>query len=199
MHSPGTSPNTAHLRPQARCTHIAETAGTIAPPGYDGSQPHPNGHRERFAQAIVEGKQTKAAAIAAGYAEKSAGNYGRRLKKLPDVIARIEFLRAKALEKHEITAERVAKAYAELAFNGMSKYLRFTDDGEPYFDLAKCTPEELDLLSEVVVEKVGSGNSAVTRTKIKPHDRMQALDRIIEEPTSPGYRIDDATMLRLAG
>ena len=178
---------------------MAETTSPIAPQGYDGSYPHPNAHRERFAQAIVEGKQGKAAGLAAGFSEKSAANYARRLKKMPDVVARIEFLQNKALEKHEITAERVAGAYAELAFNGMSKYLRFTDDGEPYFDLAKCTPEELDLLSEVVVEKVGSGNSAVTRTKIKPHDRMQALDRIIEEPTSPGYRIDDATMLRLAG
>ena len=177
---------------------MAETTSTIAPQGYDGSYPHPNAHRERFAQAIVEGKQGKAAGLAAGFSEKSAANYARRLKKMPDVVARIEFLQNKALEKHEITAERVAGAYAELAFNGMSKYLRFTDDGEPYFDLAKCTPEELDLLSEVVVEKVGSGNSAVTRTKIKPHDRMQALDRIIERSTRLGCHARDAERLRSA-
>ena len=172
---------------------MAETTSPIAPQGYDGSYPHPNAHRERFAQAIVEGKQGKAA----GYSEKTASNYGRRLKKLPDVIARIEFLRAKALEKHEITAERVAKAYAEMAFNGMSKYLRFSDDGDPYFDLSKCSPEELDLLAEVVVEKTG-GKNGVTRTKIKPHDRMQALDRIIERSTRLGCHTRDAERLRSA-
>ena len=88
-------------------------------------------------------------------------------------------MRAKTLEKSEITGERLAKDNAEIVFGDMSKYLCFNDAGEPYGDRARCSPEELDLLSEVTVEKTG-GKNGITRTKIKPHDRMQAFDRLAE-------------------
>jgi phage terminase small subunit len=49
-----------------------------------------NEQKIRFAQAKLAGKPNKAAAIAAGYSEKTAAQAGSRLAKDPDVIAWLE-------------------------------------------------------------------------------------------------------------
>ena len=68
-----------------------------------------------MAHALVEENPSKAAGIKASYSEKAASDCARRLEKLPVLIARIEFLGPKALEKREITVKRIAKACSQIA------------------------------------------------------------------------------------
>jgi phage terminase small subunit len=119
------------------------------------------------------------AAIAAGYAEKSAKVTASRLLTKANVAAAIAEGEKKAEERAAATLDQVIAELARVAFSGMSKFVSVTPEGDPMIDLSACTPADLDLLSEITVEdyKEGRGENArdVRRIKVKPLDRMNAL------------------------
>ena len=110
---------------------MLETAGATARRSMTACSRPPNPHRERLAHALVEENPSKAAGIKASYSEKAASDCARRIEKLPVLIARIEFLGPKALEKREITVKRIAKACSQIALGDMSQHLHLNDAGEP--------------------------------------------------------------------
>jgi phage terminase small subunit len=81
-----------------------------------------------------------------------------------------------------VTLDRVLREYERIAFSGLSKFLRISPDGDPIVDLSACTPEDIDLLSEATVEVFTKGRGEhprdIRRIKIKPMDRMKALEAL---------------------
>ncbi len=144
-----------------------------------------NDQRMAFVRAYLLDPNAKQAAIKAGYAPRSAEGTGSRLLRNAKVAAAIAEGLAKIRKKLEtefdLTLDDVLREYQRVAFTGMSRFLRIVD-GTPHIDLSACTPADLDLLSEVTTEtfKTGTGVLAkeVLRVKIKPLDRLNALDKL---------------------
>jgi phage terminase small subunit len=122
----------------------------------------------------------------AGYSAKDVDVAGPRLLGNVGVAAAIAEGRAKIEAKAEadfnLRLNDVLSELKRIAFSGMSKFLRITPDVDPIIDLSDCSPEDLDLLSEVTFEDFtdvrGEGARAARRIKIKPLSRMKALEKL---------------------
>lgn len=85
---------------------------------------------ERFCQEyILNGGNVTQAMIAAGYSSTYAHARGHEMLENVGILNRIEELRNKIEQKHEITRDRVLAEYAKIAFMDVRKM--FNDNGEP--------------------------------------------------------------------
>ncbi len=140
-------------------------------------------HKAFAREYVANGFNATQAAIQAGYSPRSARRQGHVLLHTPEIQAMIGEWKAKAEKKAEkrfdATLERVLGEYARIAFSGMSKFVHVDDDGVPRVDLSKCTPDDLDLLSEVQTETLQSGDAPpLLKIKIKPLDKLNALEKL---------------------
>lgn len=85
--------------------------------------------QEKFCQEYVKTGNLTQSLIAAGYSPKYANAKGYETLGKVGVQERIEELRNKIEQKHEITRERVLAEYAKIAFMDVRKM--FNDNGEP--------------------------------------------------------------------
>lgn len=140
------------------------------------------GKRLRFVQEYCVDQNATQAAVRAGYSPNSARQQGQRLLSNAAIREAIDARVQTIAADVGVTAERIIAEQARVAFAGMSRFLRITADGDPMFDLSACSPEDLDLLGEVIVEDYteGRGEDArdVRRIKIKPLDKGRALDAL---------------------
>lgn len=132
----------------------------------------------RFAGEYLVDLNATQAAIRAGYSPKTAGAQAHKLLKNAEIQAIIAAGAQKAEQRTEITLDRVLNEYARIAFAGMSKFVSIDSDGTPRVDLSKCTPEDLDLLSEVQTETQQGEDRPVLKVKIKPLDKLNALEKL---------------------
>lgn len=86
-----------------------------------------NDKHERFCREYLKDANATRAYIRAGYSKKGASQGAERLLRKVDVSARIAELQGKLADKLEITAERVLRETARLAFSDPRKY--FNADG----------------------------------------------------------------------
>lgn len=134
---------------------------------------------------LICGNATQAA-VKAGYSASTAKQQGSRLLTNVDVQAAIakgrEKVVAKAEAQFDLTLNKVLAEYQRIAMTGMSRFMHVDADGTPRIDLSACTPADLDLLAEVTVEEFTSGRGEdareVRRVKIKPLDRLNALEKL---------------------
>jgi len=138
--------------------------------------------RERFAEEYLVDLNATQAAIRAGYSKKTASSQGERLLRNVEVQRAVQKGRFESKKRNEITLDDVLDEYKRIAFSGMSKFLRVSPDGDPIIDLSKCSADDLDLLSEAAVEDFTEGRGEdsrdVRRIKIKPMDRLKALESL---------------------
>jgi hypothetical protein len=81
----------------------------------------------------------------------------------------------------ELTVQRIIKELMAMAFSSMGDYMTVGEDGKPYFDLARCTPEELSAIKSIEYETTGGdGISRATRNKLKIalYDKQGAIDML---------------------
>jgi hypothetical protein len=93
----------------------------------------------------------------------------------------------------ELTVHRVLKEYMSIAFASMGDYMTVGEDGQPMFDLAKCTPEQLAAIKTVEVEEGVRGR----KFKFTLHDKLGALAPLgkymgMLEADNPHWRNDNA-------
>ncbi len=139
--------------------------------------PLPNARHEAFARALAGGMAADTAYAAAGY-RPNRGN-AVRMKSNESIRARVAELVDAAAERAVVDIQRVLNEYARIAFTGMSRFLRISNDGTPIIDLSQCTPEDLDLLAEATLadfmEGRGENHRNVRRVKIRMQDKLAAL------------------------
>lgn len=137
--------------------------------------PLDNPKRERFCQEYVIDRNGLQAAIRAKYAAGSAKVTASRLLTDVNVRARIDELQVKVTDKLEITAERVLRETARLAFSDVRKY--FNDDGtlRAFSDLDDDAAAALAGFESV--EKAIPGEAGMTEQvrKFKIWDKPAAL------------------------
>ena len=128
--------------------------------------------QEAFCQAICAGLTNNVAYIQAGYsAAKSFQGYApaNRLLKSPRIVARIAELRAPAVAKAQVSAERIIGELAKVAFFDLGKL--FDSHGK------LLPPDRIpeDVRAAMHIECTPG---ARRRYKISAHDKLRALDQL---------------------
>lgn len=98
----------------------------------------------------------------------------------------------------ELTVHRVVKELMAIGFSSIGDYMTMGEDGMPYFDLSRCTPEQLSAIKSVEFEQVGGdGLSRPIRSKFKLvlHDKLGGIDKLATymgmlERDNPHWRDD---------
>lgn len=121
--------------------------------------------QERFVEEYMIDLDAKNAAIRAGYSARSAKTLGPRLTKMKNVAARIEEEKARRARRTGITAERVLRELAQLAFFDASKCLGMLNG-----DMEKMEELERETASIAAI-KIGKGG-----IEIRFHDKTRALE-----------------------
>lgn len=80
-----------------------------------------NAKQKLFVKEYLIDKNASRAARAAGYSEKSSASIGEENLRKPDIAAAVDKGLAKLAQKADISAERVTKELAEIAFIEMNK------------------------------------------------------------------------------
>jgi phage terminase small subunit len=137
-----------------------------------------------FVQEYATDCNATQAAIRAGYSVKTAYSLGQRLLKNAEVAASLSKHQERRLADLEITNERILREAAAIAFGTIENFITFTSDGEPRIDLSQATSEQRAVLAEVQVEDFTEGRGEdkrdVRRVKIKPYDKLRALEILMK-------------------
>jgi len=155
-----------------------------------------NASHEKFAVEYLIDYNATAAGVRCGYSE----TYGRDLLRNPAVKARIAELRDELTERTQITAERIARSYAEIAFydgRDMARVLDALAHEHAISDAYELsnglgTPGLADRLSELPravtapIRKLSKrvDNKGTTYT-VEAYDRHKALDVLADRYWSP--------------
>lgn len=155
--------------------------------------------QERFVDEYLVDLNATQAAIRSGYSPKGAEVQGHHLLRNPKVSDLIRDRRKEAQKRAEITLDDILAEYKRIAFTGMSKFLRINENNEPEIDLSDCTPQDLDLLTEATTEAFteNEGTRVVRKVKIKPMDRLKALESLGKH-LGLGSKAEDDRMDRFA-
>ena len=146
--------------------------------------------QKKFIKEYLIDLNITAAALRAGYSEKTAYSIGQETFNKPHIQAAIQKEMNKRARRTEITADKVLEEYAKLGFSDVTDYLQVVTErvlvghdketGEPISDIsqfvlmkdtADIPPEKLAAISEVKQHKDGS-------ISFKLHDKRGALDSI---------------------
>lgn len=111
------------------------------------------------------------AAIRAGYSARTARQQGARL--LSDAVIAQALTEAQAArsERTEITADRVLKEIAAIAFAHMGQYATWHDDSVSLIDSSEVDPRAVAEVKQTV-------NQFGTNVGIKLHDKLGALAKL---------------------
>lgn len=139
--------------------------------------------KKRFAQQYVVDLNGSAAAIRAGYPERSSRSRACKLLAEPEVQSYVQELQAEKAKRCEITADRVLQELGKLGFANMADYLTVDGKGIVQVNLAKMSREQAAAVQELIVEEYTERDEkgrprAVQRIKFKLHDKRGPLGDI---------------------
>lgn len=99
----------------------------------------------------------------------------------------------------ELTVHRVVKELMGIAFSSVGDYMQIGEDGQPYFDLARCTPEQLAAIASVEIEETGTpfARGHKRKFKFKLHDKLGGIDKLARymgmlDPDNPFWRAEQS-------
>lgn len=131
----------------------------------------------RFAEEYLIDENSKQAAIRCGYSEKGAKNAGYRLLHSTAVAELIKKLRTERLEKLGVTSDRVLREWALIAFSNLQDIVYEDENGNSQVNLKNLPRHVASALAEINIE-TSNGKTTVKKTKIRLHDKMNALDKL---------------------
>ena len=163
--------------------------------------------RERiFVEHYLTGLSGFQAALRAGYTRRSACE-AWRIRRRPSVAAAIEKAMAARSRRVGITADRVLREYARIAFADIRNFATSEDKGRTLkvTSLDDLSEDDAAAVAEMTGEPGGKG------AKVKLHDKKRALDAIArhlgffdkdrdstESPSAAAERARDLIRSRLA-
>lgn len=129
--------------------------------------------RERFCAEYLIDRDASKAARRAGYKPRHAGQVGYQLLQKTSIRARIDALEAARSVRTLITADRVLREAARLAFADIRHLYREDGTLKPVHELDDATAATVQTVETVEVEGVGRVR------KVKQHSKVQALDKLM--------------------
>ena len=136
--------------------------------------------QERFVQEYMIDLNATQAAIRAGYAESSAEQQGCVLLRNPKVKAVLDAKQAKKADKLDITAERVLREYARIAFADIRSIASVDDLTwiDEKLSAKGISIKSSDTWGDDVAAAVSEISSTQHGPKVKLHDKQHALDAL---------------------
>lgn len=128
--------------------------------------------QERFCQEYAKSLHQTNAAIKAGYSKESASEQASRLVRNPQVIKRLNQIIGQRTRRYEVSAERILKELARVAYSDITNYVTFNESGvriKESSDLSPAQAAAIQEVSEVINQNGGT-------TKFKLHDKVKALE-----------------------
>jgi hypothetical protein len=134
---------------------------------------------ERMAQELALGKDAPEAARAAEALDPEGSSFKHNARKLshhPDIRARVQEIRQHETRDAELAQINLdwlkLKLFRLCSFN-LDDYLTEPNEaGERFFDIGKCSREQLERLSELTIEKP---LDAPGKIRVKGYDQITAL------------------------
>lgn len=126
---------------------------------------------DRFVKEYLIDLNATRAARRAGYSARSARSIGPRLLKRPAVQAALAEARAAHARRTQVSAERVLKELARIAFASSDDFLDWGPQGVTLRDKTLLDADQHAAIAEI------SQNGKALRLKL--HDKMAALDRLV--------------------
>lgn len=128
--------------------------------------------RERFVQEYMVDFNGTAAAIRAGYSPRSAAQQASELLKNPKVRARIEELMAEMSRRTGVTAERIERELARIAF------VKPTDVIDPMTGtvLDDASKDDVAAIMSVKAKEFSSEDGGGIEREVRFHDKIKALE-----------------------
>jgi phage terminase small subunit len=127
--------------------------------------------QQRFVYEYQIGGNGTAAAIRAGYSPNTSQEIASRLLKNSLIKFMIEVAENKRLKRLEITADRIKKELAKVAFANMADFADWGPRSVKLKDSSKLSREDTAAISEVY-QKTGK----MTERGIKLHSKVSALE-----------------------
>ena len=128
-------------------------------------------HRQQIfvGEYARRGNATRSA-IAAGYSPRTAYSQGQRLLKHVEIRERLEELARNA----EVEAKDVLREQATIAFSSMADFVEIDEEGRLEIKLADVPRRSMGAVQEITQED----HKGVTKTRIKLHAKLAALDQL---------------------
>lgn len=151
--------------------------------------------QEIFCREYVVSLNGTDAAIRAGYSGRTAQVQSSRLLRNAMVQKRLAELkeqsigRVKSDTQYEISADRVLREVAFLAFSNMQDYITVKENGDAFIDLSRMSRDQAAALAAFEVIELPSQNiieagielpRECVKVKIKMHDKMGALEKLMK-------------------
>lgn len=123
------------------------------------------------------------AMIDAGYAHKTAMSRNNIIFERPEVIAEVAWRREQMAKRWEVTQENLLSELAKIAFSNLPDIMEKIRRGEGGLDLSQLEEQERAAIAEFIVEDFVTGRGEwaenVRRVKIKTHDKLGAIDKLM--------------------
>lgn len=165
--------------------------------------------QEEFFREYLGDFNGKRAAIEAGYSAKTAAQQASRLLTNVKGQAFLATLQKPALQKFEVTQDKIMKEIATVAFSNLMDYVE-VKNGQAWIDLSKCTREQAAALASFeVIElpplKMYEDGEEVVRevlkVKIKMWDKLKALELLAKRyglvQPDPATTINNNTQINI--
>jgi phage terminase small subunit len=135
-----------------------------------------NERQKLFAREYLIDFNATQAAKRAGYSEKTAYSYGQQLLNHIEIKRELEELQRDRFKSMEVTADKVIKEIAKIAFFDARKL--FDDDGIPKH-ITKIDDDTSGAIAGLDVVSIGSGESSTGQIlKYKIADKNAALEKL---------------------
>ncbi len=125
-----------------------------------------------FVRQYLVDLNATAAAIRAGYSERTAKSQGQRLLTNVDVSAAIAAAQAEREQRTEITQDRVVSELAKIAFGSARDVMEWGPNGVIFKKSDDLTDDQAAGIAEVSESTTKDGGSL----KLKRHDKVKALE-----------------------
>ena len=138
--------------------------------------PKMTARQARFVQEYLLDLNAKQAAIRAGYSPRSAETNGNRMLRNAQVSAAVRAAKAERERRTSITADRVLRELAKVAFFDPRRL--FGADGQP-LPVAELDDDVAAVVAGLEVSVTNNDDGSVTRVaKIKLADKLAALEKL---------------------
>lgn len=128
--------------------------------------------QQEFVRQYLVDLSACAAAKRAGYAEKSAREYGPRMLRNPLIRAAIDSAMASRSKRTEVEQDRVVRELALIALADIGQVCKFGPGGVTMYESEGLTRDQRAAVSKVSHSVTAHGGT----TRVEMHDKLRALE-----------------------
>jgi phage terminase small subunit len=128
-----------------------------------------------FVVAYVAHRNGTLAAIDAGYSERSAAEAGSALLSKPNVRREIDRRLKRLTDKYEISADRIMRELAKIAFVNLDDFVRRAPDGTLFYDFSTASKDQMAGLTSIDITERAHRGETERRVKVRLGEKRSAL------------------------